>query len=221
MSAPSLHSNAGIDASSPYGGLPPEVPNRPRREGPAPNAIMSGNIEEQPLQELMEIFATSRRNGVFVLYELSGSIEREGRLHMRNGRIVYAAIDNHIPNDISRTAIRILSWAQADFELQPPNDQEIVQEIDEDPVRLLLSAKRQEKDIQRYRQALPAGAYYARVNHPLQAPLRDLRPEHLDVFQLVLNQGTVDGVLNYAKNKDLEIYQNLVFLYKNQYIQVS
>ncbi len=56
---------------------------------------------------------------------------------------------------------------------------------------------------------------------PLVAPLRDLKPEELDVIQLVHNQGSIEAVLNKATATDLDTLQGLVKLVKASYLRTE
>src|SRR4051812_26667265 len=55
------------------------------------NSSMTGKIEEVPLPDLLQLFQTSKKNGMLVVRN-----EHEGRIYMRQGKVFYAVIDqNH------------------------------------------------------------------------------------------------------------------------------
>src|SRR5688572_20767804 len=58
---------------------------RPSEEPPR----MSGNLEEIPLPDLLQLFGTSRKAGVLVLR----TSHREGRIYLHEGRIRFASIE--------------------------------------------------------------------------------------------------------------------------------
>jgi hypothetical protein len=193
-----------------------EYPEQHKSAGPdLGQASMSGNIQETPLSDLLELFATSRRNGVLVIQN-----EKEGRLHFRNGMIAYAIIDNNFTVTPHKSAFRILVWKQGTFQLFPPHDQDIHAEIKEEPTALLQKALQQHEQIKRYQNDLPSPIHNISIQRPLRSLLRDLRPEYLDTLQQIYNHGILDNILNKSNSSDLEIYQHLVFLYKHQYINV-
>lgn len=176
---------------------------------------MTGSLSETPLSDLLELFATSRKNGVLVIQG-----PKEGRLHFRDGQIVYAIVDNNSTVPPHKAAYRILSWSNADFQLHPPYDSEIQQELNEEPIALMKQAQTQSEQIKRFQNELPASVHNISIQMPLRAPLRDLRPEYLDTFQLIYNYGILDTILNKSMFPDLETYQHIAYLYKHSYVKV-
>ena len=59
---------------------------------------MTGKIEEIPLPDLLQLFHTSKKNGVLVV---TGA--HEGRIYLRQGRVYYAVIDE-ITTSVPRRA---------------------------------------------------------------------------------------------------------------------
>jgi hypothetical protein len=57
------------------------------------------------------------------------------------------------------------------------------------------------------------------VVSPLIPPLRDLKPEELDVLQLAHNYGHVETVLNKSLATDLETVRILLKLLKASYLR--
>ena len=51
---------------------------------------MSGSIEEVPLPDLMQLFGTSKKNGVLVIR----TDDDTGRIYMRKGNVYYATIND-------------------------------------------------------------------------------------------------------------------------------
>ncbi len=177
---------------------------------------MEGDLQEMPLADLFDIFVNSRRNGVL---QIHGALD--GHLHFRDGRIVFAALASPVQVGPQKAASRIVGWSQGTYALHPPNDQAITEYINEDPLELLQRTKRQQDELKRYKADLPANAKRIRPILPLKALLRDLRPEHLDTFQLVLSYGNTEAVLLASEHSEAETYQHLVFLFRQQYIQTA
>src|SRR5690606_21434598 len=85
-----------------------------RQQATGANATrMTGNLEEIPLPDLMQLFGTSRKDGTLVVHS-----ERVGRLHLRDGEVIDASIDGStlIP---AKAAYRMLSWTFGTFALEP------------------------------------------------------------------------------------------------------
>lgn len=176
---------------------------------------MTGALKDTPLPDLLELFANSRKNGVLVIKS-----SKEGRLHFRDGIIVYAVLDNNVTIPPLKAAFRILSWKQGNFQLHPPYDEEIQQPMREDALELMQQAQHQNEQLKRYLNELPNPIHNLSVQMPLRAPLRDLRPEYLDTIQLIYNYGILDTILNKSTTTDLESYKQIVYLYKHGYIKV-
>ncbi len=190
--------------------------NEPHRASPdLGQPSMTGSLSDTPLHDLLELFATSRKNGVLVV---KGT--KEGRLHFRDGQIVYAITENNTTLSPLRAAYRLLAYKTGTFELYPPYDQEIQHEILEDAMALLQQATQQSEQIKRYQNELPSPIHNLSIQHPLRSSLRDLRPDYLDTLQSIFNYGILDTILNKSNFSDLDTYQHIAFLYKHGYIKV-
>ena len=88
---------------------------------PAPKS-MSGSIEEIPLPDLLQLLSTSRKSGVLVLRSDWGT----GHLFMRKGQIYFATIDDGFDVGPRKAIFRMLGWTQGSFELEPPDDREVL-----------------------------------------------------------------------------------------------
>ncbi len=207
--SPAAAATAAPAFSTEASGFPPLPP-------PTGPAIMEGDLREMPLADLFDIFVNSRRNGVLLV---RGDLD--GNLHFRDGRIVFAALSSPVPVPPQKAALRIVGWGQGTYALHPPNDQSITEWINEDPLELLQRAKRQQDELKRYKTDLPPNFKRVRVSLPLKAYLRDLRPEQLDTFQLVLSYGNTEAVLLASEHSESETYQHLVHLFRQQYIQAA
>lgn len=235
--SPSSPSSPAAPASSPFGSGPLPSPGAPA--SPAPSATsspvlpetgqeagnrsapdlgppsMSGSLSETPISDLLDLFGTSRKNGVLVIKN-----QREGRLHFRDGVVIYAIVDNNITVPPLKAAFRILGWTAGSFHLHPPYDAEIQQPIRENAVELMQQAQYQQEQLKRYINDLPSPIHNISLQRPLRTPLRDLRPEYLDSLQQIYNYGILDTILNKSPNTDLETYKHIAYLYKQGYITV-
>src|SRR5688572_30730066 len=85
---------------------------------------MTGKIEEVPIPDLLQLFHTSKKNGVLVVKG-----EHEGRVYLRQGRVYYAVIDDNHDLGPQKSFNRIVTWEVGDFELRPPDTQEFMVEL--------------------------------------------------------------------------------------------
>ncbi len=175
---------------------------------------MTGKIEEIPLPDLLQLFHTSKKNGVLVV-----TSDQEGRIYLRQGRVYYAVIgDNHNLGP-QKSFNRIITWEQGDFELRPADNQEFMVELDSSTEALLMDSLRQLDEMKRLQPSLPALDAPLALAMPLTPPLKELAPEMLDVLQLVHNYGTLGAVLDRADADDVVTAEAVAQLLKRDYVR--
>jgi hypothetical protein len=177
---------------------------------------MTGKLEEVPLPDLLQLFHTSKKNGVLVVRG-----DHEGRIYLRQGKIYYAVIDDNHDLGPLKSFNRIITWEQGEFELQPPDNQEFMTELDDSTEHLLMDALRQLDEFRRIQPLLPQADQTLTIAVPLEAPLRDLTPDELDMIQLALNWGTLQGILDHAPQDDLTAGTMIVKLLERGYLRVA
>jgi len=84
-----------------------------------------------------------------------------------------------------------------------------------------MEGMRQLDEFNRIRDELPDLSARISVCAPLIPPLRDLKPEELDVLQLAHNYGVFETVLNKSLATDLVTAEILVKLLKAQYLRTD
>ncbi len=178
---------------------------------------MSGSIEEIPLPDLLQLLSTSKRSGVLSVRGPGG----HGQIYLRKGQIYYATIDDSFDLSPRKAAFRLLTWEQGQFDLEPPDDKSVLEEITESTEALLMEGMRQLDEFRRIEAQLPARHAVAEVPRPLDPPLRSLRPHELDLLQLVMNLGAVQAVIDKSPATDLEVAQTLINLISKDYIVVK
>jgi hypothetical protein len=177
---------------------------------------MTGKLEEVPLPDLLQLFHTSKKNGVLVVRG-----DHEGRIYLRQGKIYYAVIDDNHDLGPLKSFNRIITWEQGEFELQPPDNQEFMTELDDSTEHLLMDALRQLDEFRRIQPLLPQADQTLTIAVPLEAPLRDLTPDELDMIQLALNWGTLQGIFDHAPQDDLTAGTMIVKLLERGYLRVA
>jgi hypothetical protein len=178
---------------------------------------MSGSIEEIPLPDLLQLLSTSRKSGVL---SIRGDIGL-GKIYLRKGQIYYASIDDSFDLAPRKAIYRLLTWSSGSFELEPPDERDVLEEIKESTEALLMEGVRQLDEMRRIETDLPhRGAMLAMI-HPLQPPLRELSQPELDVFQAVLNFGQVQAVLDRSAQTDFETAQAILALIQRGYVALT
>jgi hypothetical protein len=177
---------------------------------------MSGSIDEIPLPDLVQLLSTSRKSGVLAVK----SGEGVGRIYLRRGQIYYGSIDDAFDLTPHKAFYRMLSWISGTFELEPPDERNVLNEIQESTEALLMEGMRQLDEMRRMESELPPRNSVVRLAVPLQPRLRELSPGELDVLQAALNIGQVGAVLDQAGSSDLDASQALLSLLQRGYLTV-
>ena len=180
------------------------------------SSSMTGKIEEVPLPDLLQLFATSKKNGVL---HIKG--DHEAKIFMRQGRVYYAVVDENHALGPQKSFYRIMRWEIGDFELLQPDNQDFMIELEESTEALLMEALRQLDEIRRIEKDLPTADSPLGLCAPLTPPLRDLTPEQLDLVQVVHNEGNMQAVLDKADGSDLETSTVVLELIKKGYLRAG
>ena len=177
---------------------------------------MTGMLEEVSLPDLLQLFSTSRKSGVLRLLKR----QEKASLYLREGRVIYAEIEGQeLPPD--KAAYRVMGWEEGMFVLEPPSDRAFETEIEMSTEGLMMEAMRLMDEMENMRHKLPEPTDKIALKRPMDPPLRSLTPELIDTIQLVINSDTVADVLDQSLATDLETMQDLEYLIKHNYIEVS
>ena len=204
------------------------VAAEPGLEGPRPQDLegmasqrrtsqvrtMSGAIDEIPLPDLLQLLASSKKSGVLIIR----TDNDVAKIYLRKGIIYYALINDLVEVAPLKTLFRLLTWTKGLFDLEPAEEGTFANEIEMSVPELLMEGLRQLDEFNSLQSSLPDMAARVGPPLPLTPPLRELGPEELDIFQLALNLGTVQGVLNHSASLDLDTAQVLQKLFKKRYL---
>ena len=183
---------------------------------PKQSGAMSGRIDEVPIPDLLQLFATSKKNGVLTI-----TGEHEGRIHLRGGKVVFASVDGAEHLGPRKSFFRIIAWESGRFVLEPDAEEHFPVELDETTEALLMEGLRQLDELRKIQKELPAGASSLLVTQPLMTALRELSGDQLDVFQSALNYGTLAAVLDRSPLTDRDTIEAVAFLIKGDYLRAS
>lgn len=184
-------------------------------------ARMSGNLEEIPLPDLLQLFGTSKKDGV-LLIDSGISV---GRIVLQKGRIQHAQLDREDgtaePIPALKAVYRMTGWESGVFELDPPGDETYAEALDCSVQEVLMEAFRQKDELSLLQVRLPPWNAVLKLQQPLSAKLRDLAPVQLDVLQMVLNRGTLGAVMDTSPLSDLETAEAMLALIEREYLSVE
>ena len=205
-----------MEESAPKRGAPVKLPRPRRSEGS--ESRMSGDIEEIPLPDLLQLFATSKKTAVLVV-ETEGA---SGRIYLNEGRIYYVTLHSAANPSLElaplKAAYRMLTWVSGSFELAPPDSKTFEHPIDVSVQEVLMEVFRQKDEFDQMVSKLPARESVVRLKSPLEPALRDLESIQLDVLQFAINAGTVGGTLDSSPLSDLETANALIKLLEDGYL---
>jgi pSer/pThr/pTyr-binding forkhead associated (FHA) protein len=178
---------------------------------------MSGNLEEIPLPDLLQLFGTSRKAGVLVLR----SSGREGRIYLNEGRIRFAEFGGVAGVPPLKALYRMLGWQTGSFALDPPDTREFDAGIDVSAQEVLMEGFRQQDELGQLRAKLPADGGRFTLKLPLVSHLRELEDADLDTLEAALSAVNLDAFLDAAPGPDLEAAQALLSLIQRGYLKPS
>jgi hypothetical protein len=177
---------------------------------------MSGSIEEVPLPDLLQLFGTSKKSGVLVIRTETDDV---GKIYMRKGVIYYASINDLEDVPPMKSIFRMLTWQKGLFDLDPPDEREFPNELTVSVQEVLMEGLRQLDEFNEIRNELPDLNTRLVLSQPVIPPLRDLKPEELDILQLAHNYGHLETVLNKSLSTDLNTVQFILKLIKGAYLR--
>jgi Domain of unknown function (DUF4388)/FHA domain len=175
---------------------------------------MSGSIEEIPLPDLIQLLSTSRKSGVLMVR----TDHAAGRLFLRKGQIYFANLENNAAVPSRKAIVRMLSWTQGSFELEPPDESPVAEELEESTEALLMEGMRQLDEYRMHLEKLPPLTANLTVPRPLEPKLRDLAPEELDVFQAVMEASTIAALFDTSPLTDVVLAEKLRALLDKGYV---
>jgi hypothetical protein len=176
-------------------------------------AALSGNIEEIPLVDLLQMFSTSKKSGVLTIKGPG-----LGKIYLRDGQIYFASIDENLEAGPLKSMYRLLTWKRGGFELGAQSRQEFPEEIEGSTEGILMEGLRQMDELRRIEKDVPPIIATLKLVLPLNPPLSQLSPEYLDLLQIAINEGQVIAVLNKSRLTDLETFQAVIYLIQAGYL---
>src|ERR1700730_2231987 len=181
---------------------------------PGGRSAVQGRLDEVPLVDVLQLLSTSKKTGAIVIRGY-----RHGRVHLRGGKAVAAAIDADLSLSPKKALLRMVGWTQGAFEFVPQEGEPtpFPSEIAESTEQLVMEALHQQDEIASG--GLPAATAAIGIAMPLNAKLSDLPPDELNLMQLVHNYGVVQAVLDRAAESDLEVSRKLASLLQRGYLR--
>jgi pSer/pThr/pTyr-binding forkhead associated (FHA) protein len=175
---------------------------------------MKGSLEEIPLPDLLQLFGTSRKSGVLVVR----SDARVGRIYLGEGKLQHSEVEGSPKLEPIKAIFRMLAWRKGIFELEPPHGSTFEHPLHANVQEVLMEAFRQQDEVERIKEQLPAVDTRLTLKTPLEAPLHELEPAHLDTLQLALNCPSVEALFERSRMSELETAEILLSLLHRGYL---
>jgi hypothetical protein len=180
------------------------------------SSTMSGDLEEVPLPDLLQLFATNKKSGVLTI---SGS--RRGKVFIKNGHLEYAVIGGE-PMKPMKAICRMVAWDKGAFHLEEWDGTADFPETFSEPTEsVLMEALRQHDELRKLLPELPPPESALTLCVPMVPKLSALSPAELDTLQLVLNFNTFKHIVDKTEATDHEAVNNLKKLLAEGYLEVD
>jgi hypothetical protein len=193
------------------------VAQRPRGLRAEEVPRMTGNLEEIPLPDLLQLFGTSRKTGVLVLH----SDKRTGRIYLDQGYIQWALVEGRSEVPPLMAIYRMLGWTRGVFELDPPENRTFPETLDAMVQEVLMEGMRQQDEFNLLRDRLPPLRSRLILRTPLEAPLHQLEEKHLELLQMALNSQNLEALLDRSKHSMSETAEIVLSLMERGYLTAA
>ena len=182
------------------------------------SGVLSGVLDQLPLPDLLQLFGQSKKTGGLFITTPGGT---EGCIYLKEGRVYGAVINNNFDVPVEKSCYRIMTWTSGNFLLDTTASHDFENPINETVESMLMEAMRIIDEIHSIGEDIPPYESVFKLDLPLKNKLRDLSPEQLDVFQLILNDPSMESVLNTSTMDDIETTKAIMHLLHNGYISVE
>jgi len=180
-------------------------------------ATMSGDLEDVPVPDLLQLFATNKKSGILTI-----TGENKGKLYIKEGQLRFAVVggDNGMPP--MKAICRMVGWDRGAFTLDDWDGREDFDvAFEESTESLLMEAMRQHDELRKIGAEMPEPDDVLAWCLPMVPKLSDLDGSHLDALQLVLNFNTYKAIVEKAPGTDFEIISRVHSLLRDGYLETE
>jgi pSer/pThr/pTyr-binding forkhead associated (FHA) protein len=173
-----------------------------------------GSLQKVPLTDLLLLLSSAQKSGVLSIRSSHGL----GKICLRDGRIYYGTIEDHFTGRPRKAIYRMLGWTSGMFEFSLPDNRQFTDELTETTEALLMEGVRQLDELRQIESKLQMVSGRLAVTLPVRGQLSDLSREELYVFQLVLNYGVLETVLDNWHGTDLDACRHILSLLQHEFV---
>ena len=183
--------------------------------------FMTGKVGGSSLT-FFDLFTDMMDGAVTGTFTITHGAEGRGEVFFRNGDITGASLEIAAKTPLTlptrKACLRMLLWEVGKYKFQPGEDQSNVQEPI-DGRALLKQGKEEQQSLEKYAAYLPAPEAKLTLTTPLKPKLSALSAEVLETLQNIINYGQVRQIIDRGISSDFEIYQDILYLIQNGYIE--
>lgn len=186
------------------------------------SSTMSGDLEEVPLPDLLQLFATNKKSGILTITGPAGQPQRSGKVYIRNGQLVFATAGSDNAMRPMKVICRMVGWESGAFHLEEwDGEHTFTDTFDQSTESVLMEALRQHDELRRLLPHMPKPNASLTLCVPMVPKLSDLSGPELDTLQMVLNFNTLKHVIDKVDATDFEATQSLQKLLTEGYLEVD
>jgi uncharacterized coiled-coil protein SlyX len=115
----------------------------------------------------------------------------------------------------------MLTWSHGLFELDPPTQEPIDNPLNVSVQEILMEGFRQQDELNALLDKIPSLQSRLVLRTPLEAPLHELEPTHLDLLQTALNAPSITALFDRTQLTDLEAAEIIASLIKRGYLMAA
>jgi len=182
------------------------------------SGVLSGLLDQLSLPDLLQLFGSSKKSGCLFI---TTPAQTEGRIYLKEGRVYGAVINGNYDVPSDRTFYRMITWKQGTFLLDTMATQEFANPIDESVESMLMEAMRIIDEMDALGADVPSYDATFHITVTLTPKLSDLSKDELNIFQLALNEPTMEFILTHSELDDIETTKVVLSLLHNQYMEVA
>ncbi len=217
IGAPSIEDLRLPTGSAQQGRVAPSGPSYTAHGG-TQSGVLSGLLDQLPLPDLLQLFGSSKKTGCLFITTPAGS---EGRIYLREGRVYGSVINGNFDVPSDKSFYRMITWKQGTFLLDTMATYEFEHPINEAVESMLMEAMRIIDEMDALGEDTPTYDAIFRITVNLEPKLSDLNKDELNVFQLALNEPTMEFILMHSELDDIETTRCVTNLLHNHYMELA
>ena len=179
-------------------------------------SVMEGLLGEIPLTDVIQMCSATKKSGVMNLVWEG----KTANIFIKDGAIIYASYHKLYDMPGRKALFRLLGLEQGKFTLHPYSDPPEFAELIHKPTEyLIMEGLRRIDELRHVEKECGLQKTTLNFNFPLLHPLKKLKPDDLDIFQMLFQPLLYEMILDMSPHEDLDTAQILKNLLDLKYIK--